>query len=580
MKKLLVSLGLLLLSLSSVSALSCVDLKSNLTKGKENAEVLVLQNFLVSKGFLTAKPNGYFGNGTVLAVKKYQKSVGLSRSGGVLPLTRGVIKKETCLNQATPSDKASTNASSSSAGITTPVSYLPPNGCTSLTGFNVLTGVSCSVTTNFPEGCSSFDGFSTTTGLRCVKSTNVGNTAPVAVASSTTVIPILTVSPKLPLTLNEKRQEDLNTLLGAMYAFYRDSNGTFPIPAITLTPVEICTLGISLCKDLHEVKSSLVPKFLAKIPTDPSLASSTGSGYFITRLGDGTITLTAPKADSKATILATCNFSSKCKITTATDALLLQEGLLPRIDSIDKATFISGGIMSAPLVIHGKGFSTSTNIVNLSQRGVRKIYTLGTFPSVDGVTITASSTFTNTALPCGVNCLEIPGLGEYDLTVTTKIGESNPGYISLKSITTRSVPNSPDASFIPKSTHVKLATITISSSVLVDIKSLKINASSSPIFRASTTSAVLPTLATKISNFTLTDVLADKIINGGPAFTFTNQSITDNQSKIYELYADIADIDILQAGQVNFSGEFVVKDYVGTGTITIPIPKFLITVSY
>ena len=47
---------------------------------------------------MTATPNGYFGDGTFSAVKKYQKSVGLSQSGGVLPLTRAAIQKETCFS--------------------------------------------------------------------------------------------------------------------------------------------------------------------------------------------------------------------------------------------------------------------------------------------------------------------------------------------------------------------------------------------------------------------------------------------------------------------------------------------------
>ncbi len=42
------------------------------------------------------KPNGYFGPATLIAVKAYQKSVGLPATGYVFPLTRATIKKETC----------------------------------------------------------------------------------------------------------------------------------------------------------------------------------------------------------------------------------------------------------------------------------------------------------------------------------------------------------------------------------------------------------------------------------------------------------------------------------------------------
>jgi peptidoglycan hydrolase-like protein with peptidoglycan-binding domain len=83
-------------SLTLASAFTCVDLPKNLSKGMESSSVLLLQNFLKEKGYLTAKPNGYFGVGTLGAVKKYQASVGLSRSGQVFSLTRAAIKNETC----------------------------------------------------------------------------------------------------------------------------------------------------------------------------------------------------------------------------------------------------------------------------------------------------------------------------------------------------------------------------------------------------------------------------------------------------------------------------------------------------
>ena len=96
-------------NIAFVSALSCVDLTKNLTKGSRVAQVLILQNFLASKGYLKAKPNGYFGAGTVAAVKAYQRSVGLSASGQVFPLTRAAIKQETCSdNEDTSTDNEGT----------------------------------------------------------------------------------------------------------------------------------------------------------------------------------------------------------------------------------------------------------------------------------------------------------------------------------------------------------------------------------------------------------------------------------------------------------------------------------------
>lgn len=85
-------------SIATVSALTCTDLPKNLSKGMENSEVLKLQNFLFDKGYLKAKPNGYYGVGTVAAVKAYQKSVFLSQVGVVGIGTRGMIKKESCVD--------------------------------------------------------------------------------------------------------------------------------------------------------------------------------------------------------------------------------------------------------------------------------------------------------------------------------------------------------------------------------------------------------------------------------------------------------------------------------------------------
>ncbi len=106
MKKILLSI-IFVLSTSSVYAGGCLDLQTNLSKGDESDRVLSLQNFLLEKGFLKAKPNGYFGPGTINAVKLYQKSVGLSSSGAVFPLTRASIKKDTCGNTASVTSQTS-----------------------------------------------------------------------------------------------------------------------------------------------------------------------------------------------------------------------------------------------------------------------------------------------------------------------------------------------------------------------------------------------------------------------------------------------------------------------------------------
>ncbi len=81
---------------SSASAMACTNLTKALSKGSENSEVLKLQQFLFDSGYLTANPNGYFGAGTMNAVKKFQVANGISQVGSTGPVTRSKIKTLSC----------------------------------------------------------------------------------------------------------------------------------------------------------------------------------------------------------------------------------------------------------------------------------------------------------------------------------------------------------------------------------------------------------------------------------------------------------------------------------------------------
>ena len=54
---------------------------STLRRGDENAEVLVLQQYLMSLGYLSSEPDGQFGPGTERAVKLFQEANGLTADG-------------------------------------------------------------------------------------------------------------------------------------------------------------------------------------------------------------------------------------------------------------------------------------------------------------------------------------------------------------------------------------------------------------------------------------------------------------------------------------------------------------------
>lgn len=62
--------------------------------GYESTEVRRLQERLVELGFMTVKPNGYFGPSTKAAVIKFQKAHGIDPRGHVGPATRAALNEE------------------------------------------------------------------------------------------------------------------------------------------------------------------------------------------------------------------------------------------------------------------------------------------------------------------------------------------------------------------------------------------------------------------------------------------------------------------------------------------------------
>ena len=84
-----------------VSSSSCIDLKSDKLRYRAtdvitNGEVSVLQDFLSSVNLLKSSPTGYFGLGTLAAVKQFQTLAGLSSTGYAGALTKAKIKDITC----------------------------------------------------------------------------------------------------------------------------------------------------------------------------------------------------------------------------------------------------------------------------------------------------------------------------------------------------------------------------------------------------------------------------------------------------------------------------------------------------
>ncbi len=519
MKKLVIFI-LGILSLSYASASTCVDLKSIVARGHESSNVRSLQNFLYEIGYLKAKPNGYFGAGTLAAVKAYQKSIGLSPVGSVGPGTRAAIKKESC------------GESSSSQSTQTGVN----------TGDVVTTRVEPVIKPAVPV-------INTPSGLR-----------------------------------NTQRRADLEKLLKNMYARFADSRGVHPV-AITDTPIELCVVPPyivptatatevavlvtpdSPCKDLVDI-TYLAPTYMMWIPRDPSIATTSAlTGYTITRSDTNQITLAAKAPEDGAIVKVTCNFNGYCKDFRHISTVLYG---IPVYASSSRSIIIRDTVTKDPLMLYGKNF-TATNTVELLSNYTGRKYVLGTFASTDnGTTLPLSSSSTNQTFPCGNGCQDKIPLGDYSFTISSESGTSNPGYFSFKGVTTSSISTHSDSTVTPNTKNVKLGSIAISAGTPIKLKSLTITG------KAATSSSVL---ASKIGPFVLKDSM-DGTSYGGPTFSLGTQTLYENQSKVFDLYADIAEVETYQSGFITYSGTFTITDALTGTDMDLPMKDISFTVSY
>lgn len=130
---------------SPLASAVCYDLQNNLYKtnvasyynsdGATNGEVTKLQQFLQDEGFLIPNPTGYFGAKTLVAVKRYQSSIGILASGYVGPITRAKIKAQSC-------------GVSLGAGNTPSAPYIASAAINITTGNLVLSGSSLNLSGN------------------------------------------------------------------------------------------------------------------------------------------------------------------------------------------------------------------------------------------------------------------------------------------------------------------------------------------------------------------------------------------------------------------------------------------------
>ena len=126
-------------------------------------------------------------------------------------------------------------------------------------------------------------------------------------------IVILAINPNKQLgeTRNAQRRADVATILNATYQYSIDNSGTLPtIPTGTCSLVaanQVCKLiATGTCStgiDLSVLTTA--EKYLTSMPIDPTVSSTNGSGYYMSKSANGRVTVCAPSAEQSATITVT-----------------------------------------------------------------------------------------------------------------------------------------------------------------------------------------------------------------------------------------------------------------------------------
>jgi prepilin-type N-terminal cleavage/methylation domain-containing protein len=117
------------------------------------------------------------------------------------------------------------------------------------------------------------------------------------------VIVALNPSKQLADTRNAQRRVDVNTILNGVYQYAVD-NGALPA-AITTTVTPICKTS-ALCTGLIDLSAiTNNGTYLVSIPFDPTSSTPTSAAYTIVKNANGRVTVTAPNAESGATISVT-----------------------------------------------------------------------------------------------------------------------------------------------------------------------------------------------------------------------------------------------------------------------------------
>jgi type IV pilus assembly protein PilA len=129
----------------------------------------------------------------------------------------------------------------------------------------------------------------------------------VAIIAILAGVVILAVNPTKQLgdARNATREENVTTILDAVYQYEIDNNGNLP-SSITSTPTDICATGASSCTGLIDLTVLTANgKYLTALPEDPQAGTATDTHYQISDNANGRITVSAPDAEQGEVITVT-----------------------------------------------------------------------------------------------------------------------------------------------------------------------------------------------------------------------------------------------------------------------------------
>ncbi len=271
--------------------------------------------------------------------------------------------------------------------------------------------------------------------------------------------------------------------------------------------------------------------------------------------------LDGAQAPTETTNQSTSSVVTTFPVSTVSTSTLTVTYMRPTLSSVDRGTFFIGGVTTWNTVIYGTNFSPLSNFVYVRNLMTGKKYTLGTYLSGDGKSITMPTSLTRLTFSCGPGCSEALPAGNYDLTVANQGGESDPVYFSVKAFSISSLSGTLSSPVRQNAVASRLGSVSFSSEVPFYVTNIQANIVTEGLSGN-----------TGVSNLVFKDELT------GTAITNFGTEVTasEYQSKIIGIYGSL---DSMSSGTLTTSITVTITDYVSKKAATFVAPTFLTSVS-